>query len=86
MRLLDSFQGVGPNGNYLCTVFEPLGTNVGEVASEWYKNARLPGPVAKSVAKQSLIALDILHKNEIGHGGVFTTRQVIRHGQKGTDD
>ena len=25
VRLLDSFHGTGPNGNYLCTVFEPLG-------------------------------------------------------------
>ena len=66
--LLDCFQFDGPNGKHDCLVLELLGRHVQEFAS-CFKGSRLPGKLAKSVAKQVLLGLDCLHQRQIAHGG-----------------
>lgn len=70
-RLLDFFRHTGPNGTHLCGVFELLGPNVADIAHDDFEDKRLPAPLVKLIAKQTLIALSDLHKHGLGHGGVF---------------
>lgn len=63
MRMFDAFDLEGPNGRHECLVLEFLGPTVVDTVE------RLPGKVAKSVAKQALSGLDALHRQGIGHGG-----------------
>ncbi|OJZ90478.1 hypothetical protein ASPFODRAFT_28968 [Aspergillus luchuensis CBS 106.47] len=57
VRLLDHFDVEGPNGIHSCLVLEMLGPN-----------GRLPGSLAKGVARQALMGLDALHRREVAHG------------------
>lgn len=68
MRLLDDFDMKSPNGLHKCLVCELLGLNISE-ATETHFSGRLPGKLAKAIAKQVLLGLDTLHQQNIGHGG-----------------
>ncbi|KAL2757766.1 hypothetical protein ACRALDRAFT_1061073 [Sodiomyces alcalophilus JCM 7366] len=75
-QLLDEFQHHGPNGIHSCLVFEPMGPSVNTMVEELPQfkprkrgmNVRYPPPMAKSILKQSLLALEFLHDNGIAHG------------------
>ncbi|KAL3465109.1 serine protein kinase [Aspergillus heterothallicus] len=69
--MLDHFELTGPNGCHLCLVYELLGPSISDVA-DTFRGGRLPGKVAKSIAKQSLMALDELHQVGIAHGDLHT--------------
>jgi serine/threonine-protein kinase SRPK3 len=69
--MLDSFQLSGPNGKHECIVLELLGPSIRDLLESCFGGERLPGKVAKSVAKQTLLGLDYLHKRKIGHGGMY---------------
>ena len=69
MRMLDHFDVDGPNGTHRCLVLELLGPSIPDVRETRFRDGRLPGHVAKAVAKQALLGLDILHDQEIAHGG-----------------
>lgn len=69
VQMLDDFDLVGPNGVHKCIVYELLGPNVPDVIDAHFPGGRLPGRLAKVIAKQSLIGLDGLHQHNIGHGG-----------------
>ncbi|CAG8946696.1 unnamed protein product [Penicillium salamii] len=75
-RLLDEFEIRGPNGVHKCLVFEPMGPSVNTMVEELPQfnprrremKIRYPLRMAKSILKQSLLALAFLHKNGIAHG------------------
>ncbi|KAJ4308043.1 hypothetical protein N0V84_012332 [Fusarium piperis] len=76
MKLLDEFQHNGPNGTHSCIVFEPMGPSVNTMVEElpqfkprkFGMKIRYPPPMAKSILKQCLQALEFLHKHGISHG------------------
>lgn len=69
VRMLDDFDLKGPNGSHKCLVYELLGPNIPDTIDAHFPDGRLPGKLAKVIAKQSLIGLDSLHQQNIGHGG-----------------
>ena len=69
MRMLDHFQLDGPNGTHNCLVLELLGPSVPDVLDARFRGERLPAKLAKTIAKQTLLGLDYLHQQKIGHGG-----------------
>lgn len=69
MQLLDSFQHNGPNGVHDCLVLELLGPSVASVVEKQCASDKLPGNVAKKACKQLGLALAVLHRQGIGHGG-----------------
>ncbi|KAJ5318810.1 uncharacterized protein N7506_011514 [Penicillium brevicompactum] len=69
--MLDHFHLKGPNGWHNCLVFELLGPNIPDIIDAHFSHGRLPGKLAKGVAKQSLIGLRSLHQHNVGHGGWF---------------
>ncbi|KAL4907061.1 hypothetical protein BDW74DRAFT_190048 [Aspergillus multicolor] len=72
VRLLDDFAIEGPNGTHACLVFELLGLTIPKTIDGHFPNGRLPGKLAKTVAKQALDGLDYLHQHGIGHGDIHT--------------
>lgn len=70
MRLIDHFQLDGPNGAHCCLVLELLGPSVPDMIDMRFSDGRLPGPLAKTIAKQALLGLDFLHQQKIAHGGL----------------
>ncbi|CAI7677900.1 unnamed protein product [Penicillium manginii] len=70
--MLDHFDLKGPNGSHKCLVYELLGPNVPDIIDASFPNGRLPGKLAKIIAKQCLIGLDSLHQLKIGHGDLHT--------------
>jgi serine/threonine protein kinase len=69
VHMLDDFDLNGPNGSHKCLVYELLGPNVPDTIDAHFPDGRLPGKLAKVLAKQCLIGLDSLHQQEVGHGG-----------------
>lgn len=69
VHLLDSFDLRGPNGSHKCLVQELLGPNIPDAIDAYFPSRRLPGKLAKVIAKQALIGLDSLHQRGVGHGG-----------------
>ncbi|KAJ5130802.1 uncharacterized protein N7515_006841 [Penicillium bovifimosum] len=72
VHMLDDFDLKGPNGSHKCLVYELLGPNVPDIIDAKFPDGRLPGKLAKIIAKQSLIGLDGLHQRKIGHGDLHT--------------
>ncbi|KAI3109579.1 hypothetical protein CBS147333_5564 [Penicillium roqueforti] len=72
VQLLDNFDLKGPNGSHKCLVYEILGPNVPDTIDTRFPDGRLPGKLAKVIAKQCLIGLDGLHQRTIGHGDLHT--------------
>ncbi|KAJ9086733.1 serine/threonine protein kinase, CMGC, variant 2 [Entomophthora muscae] len=60
VELLDSFEHKGPNGVHICMVFEVLGENLLNLLHCYPKG--LPISLVKRIAKQTLMALDYLHR------------------------
>ncbi|KAJ5318597.1 hypothetical protein N7476_005017 [Penicillium atrosanguineum] len=71
VQLLDDFELTGPNGFHKCLVYELLGPNIPDVIDAHFSSGRLPGRLAKFIAKQSLAGLHDLHQRNIGHGGTI---------------
>lgn len=69
-RLLDDFNIQGPNGCHHCVVLDIVGMNVGDLMSDYCEDYRLPAKLARSFAKQALLALDYMHDHAIVHGGM----------------
>lgn len=76
-QLLDDFEHCGPNGVHKCLVFEPMGTSVNTSMVEELPQfnprrrgmkVRYPIQITKSILKQSLQALVLLHDHGIAHG------------------
>lgn len=61
VKLLDYFEHDGPNGIHICMVFEVLGENLLNLIRR-YRHKGLPIKFVKQIAKQSLMALDFLHR------------------------
>ncbi|KAJ5513374.1 hypothetical protein N7463_002926, partial [Penicillium fimorum] len=72
IQLLDNFDLQGPNGMHKCFVLEILGPNVDDMVNFHTPDSRLPGKLAKIIAKQALVGLDSLHRHKIGHGDLHT--------------
>ncbi|KAF7715949.1 Uncharacterized protein PECH_004628 [Penicillium ucsense] len=72
VQLLDDFDLTGPNGFHKCLVYELLGPNIPDVIDAHFSGGRLPGGLAKIIAKQSLVGLNDLHQRNIGHGDLHT--------------
>ena len=71
LRFLDNFEHPGPNGTHNCLVLELLGPSVATVIEERFASNRLPGSVAKKACKEMALALEVLHAQGIGHGGLW---------------
>lgn len=69
MQMLDHFQLEGPHGTHNCLVLELLGPSVPDLLDARFRDERLPGKFAKTIAKQALPGLYYLHQQKIGHGG-----------------
>lgn len=50
-------------------MLEVLGPSVSDLLDARFRGERLPGKLAKDIAKQALFGLDYLHQQKIGHGG-----------------
>ena len=61
LGVLNGFSHHGPNGKHMCLVSKILGCDIDHQAAQ-YGMRRLPGKVAKAVAKQLLMGLDFLHR------------------------
>ncbi|KAJ5413494.1 hypothetical protein N7465_005799 [Penicillium sp. CMV-2018d] len=72
VHLLDNFDLKGPNGSHNCLVYELLGPNIPDTIDAHFPAGRVPGRLAKIIAKQSLIGLDGLHQMNIAHGDLHT--------------
>lgn len=68
VNMLDDFDLNSPNGLHKCLVYELLGLNISELTDAHF-SGRLPGKLAKAIAKQVLLGLETLHQHNIGHGG-----------------
>jgi serine/threonine-protein kinase SRPK3 len=61
VRLLDYFEHQGPNGTHVCMVFEVMGPNVLALIKQCdFKG--VPEPMVRSIAHDTLIGLDFLHR------------------------
>lgn len=69
MHVVDDFNLEGPNGTHRCLVFELLGPSVPDMVYAHFPDGRLPGKLAKAIAKQVVSGLEFLHQEKIGHGG-----------------
>lgn len=78
MRMFDNFDLEGPNGVHKCFVLELLGPSVPDMA-ERYSDYRLPGGIAKTIAKQAVSGLDTLHRQKIAHGGELLKLLVLEN-------
>jgi hypothetical protein len=76
MRIQDSFQISGPNGTHECLVLELLGPSVADILDADSRIERLPGTLARTIAKQTLLGLCILHEQEITHAGILTCQYI----------
>lgn len=74
--MLDHFECKGPNGSHDCLVLELLGPSVSNLLEEHFHGERLPGKLAKSIARQALLGLDLLHQQRIGHGGKLVSARL----------
>ncbi|KAF2845256.1 kinase-like protein [Plenodomus tracheiphilus IPT5] len=72
MTMQDSFQIIGPNGTYACLVLELLGPSVADLFDAHSCIERLPGTLAKTIAKQALLGLCFLHEQKIAHADLHT--------------
>jgi len=68
MTATDSFQISGPNGNHECLVLELLGPSVADYLDAHFVE-RIPGKLAKTIAKEALLGLCFLHERGITHAG-----------------
>ena len=69
MHVVDDFDLEGPNGTHRCLVFELLGPSVPNMIDTHFSDGRLPGKLAKAIAKHVVYGLEFLHQEKIGHGG-----------------
>ncbi|KAI5196896.1 kinase-like protein [Aureobasidium subglaciale] len=72
-----AFKHVGPNGTHDCLILELLGPSVPTVIEARYPDGRLPGTIATKLCKETSLALDVLHKQGIGHGDLHTGNIVF---------
>ncbi|KJX98771.1 protein kinase [Zymoseptoria brevis] len=66
--LLDDFSLTGPNGVHHCLVLDIVGTSVQDVVENRFNMTRLPGRLARQIAKQVVRGVNCLHDHGIGHG------------------
>ncbi|KAL1858582.1 hypothetical protein Plec18167_003547 [Paecilomyces lecythidis] len=78
VHMMDHFTLDGPNGDHKCIVLELLGPNVPEIIDACFSDGRLPGKIAKSIARQALLGLDALHQQKVGHGETLHTPLPVR--------
>ena len=80
--MVDDFHVEGPNGTHHCLVFEVLGPSVPDTKDARFSDGRLPGKLAKTIAKQVLSGLEFLHQEKIGHGGEsslqISSRRILK--------
>jgi serine/threonine-protein kinase SRPK3 len=77
MRMHDSFQISGPNGTHDSLVLELLGPSVANILDADSGIERLPGTLARTIAKQTLLGLCFLHEQKITHAGILTSSAFI---------
>lgn len=80
VRLLTSFDLIGPNGQHTCFVLEVMGPNLSDmVRSQEFEISspfdddfcnRFPKHLAKLILKETLHGLHFLHRNKVVHGDV----------------
>lgn len=71
ITMQNSFQISGPNGTHECLVLELLGPSVADILDTPSGIERLPGTLAKTIAKQALLGLCFLHEQKIAHAGIL---------------
>ncbi|KAF5847844.1 hypothetical protein GGP41_009133 [Bipolaris sorokiniana] len=69
MTMQDYFQIHGPNGTHDYIITERLGPSVANFLDGYSGSVRLPGRLAKTIAKQTLSSLSFLHEHKIAHAG-----------------
>jgi serine/threonine-protein kinase SRPK3 len=79
ISMTDLFKLQGPNGSHHCFALDMMGPSVPDVLERKFGDQRLPGRLAKSIARQALLGLDYLHQQGIAHGGLSLIRDWSRH-------
>lgn len=69
MTVHDIFQVDGPNGAHDCVVSEILGPNPADAGSTDEGVNRYPAKIMKSIVKEILLSLCVLHEQGMVHGG-----------------
>lgn len=77
VRMLDNFDLNSPNRCHNCLVYEFLSPNIPDTIDTHFPHGRLPGKLAKIIAKQSLIGLDRLHQHNVAHGGMSLSKEYF---------
>ncbi|EMD59249.1 hypothetical protein COCSADRAFT_347787 [Bipolaris sorokiniana ND90Pr] len=72
MTMQDYFQIHGPNGTHDYIITERLGPSVANFLDGYSGSVRLPGRLAKTIAKQTLSSLSFLHEHKIAHADLHT--------------
>lgn len=75
MTSRDHFHIDGPNGVHVCLVLDMLGPSVRSLYGR-FRDGRLSGKVANSIARQVLLGLSCSHDQRIGHGGKSAMQNI----------
>ncbi|KZF22461.1 kinase-like protein [Xylona heveae TC161] len=78
VRLLDSFDHIGPNGSHQCLVFELLGPSVNHILADYNEEGvRLEIETILKLTKQLLQAISFLHRQGYAHGDISGNNVVF---------
>jgi serine/threonine-protein kinase SRPK3 len=83
--MTNRFQLHGPNGIHECLVLEIMGSSIPDILERRFSDTRLPGKLAKGIAKQALLGLHCLHRQGIVHRGLWLGRGRISNLLIGSD-
>ena len=68
VQLLDSFYHKGPNGQHMCLAYKPMGENILRSQARM-PSQKMPLSIVKSITRQLLHALDLIHSHGWTHTG-----------------
>ncbi|KAL4447899.1 hypothetical protein ABPG75_005118 [Micractinium tetrahymenae] len=89
VRLLDQFEHAGPHGTHVCEVFGVMGDDLLTLIRA-YRHRGIPLPIVRHLARQTLVALDYLHREcqilhtDVKPENVMLTDTILPNGERVT--